>query len=106
MQMGTWRGPGGGPTVVGGGSSGGTTQGVSILLSSHYISPRPGQTCRAGEGTVSLCQGIALRERKDEGPGGRARIQAESHVTAVQPKASVLTSLNLLACLAGSREVM
>lgn len=56
--------------MVGRGSSGGTTQGVSILLStSHYTSPRPGQTSRAGEGTVSLCQGMAVRERKDEGPG-------------------------------------
>lgn len=59
-----------------------------------------------GEGTVSLCQGIAVHERKDKGPRGLARIQPESHVTAMQPKASVLTSLNLLACLAGSSEVM
>lgn len=107
MHMGTQHGPEGGRIVLGGASQEGQPR--ASLYSCPVTALAQGldrHQSWQGEGMVSLCRGIAICERKDESPGALARIQPERHVTAVQPRASVLTSLNLLACRAGSSEVI
>lgn len=79
-------------------SSEGTTWGFCCTLVRHCTSPRAGglDQSQQGEGTVFLCQDMAVYERKARAQGDRLRSSPSMTSLLCSLRASVLTSLGLL----------